>query len=166
MKQDKNNFKELMLKIFDVPNKHIVFVADDIVVKDYVNFNHCIRVLEEAKAHGFYLRCGMNLNSEQTIPIGVDLGNKVAGIELCDGIFAWQFKYGESCWNCPYNNDMTVYRKKDVKKFFKTNGFDSLAYQWNAKKDAVANEVGLCFDTAKVMRQEKLDNKEKDDISA
>mgnify|MGYP006298258053 CR=1 FL=1 len=60
--QPKTDFKPLTLRALEASSSnYVVFAVDDIVVKASIDLNECVRLLEQSRAYGFYLRLGLNL---------------------------------------------------------------------------------------------------------
>ena len=151
IKQDtKEEFKSLVLSAMNQTlAEHIIFAVDDIFVKDYIDFNACIRHLEQTQAYGFYLRLGTHLSfcyseeSNQKVPHHT---------EIKDDICAWQFKCGKYDWGYPNTVDMTLYRKRDLLLLFEQLNFNSpntLEGQWALCKPST--NVGLFYKKSKIV---------------
>lgn len=144
------DFKPLLLQtIEDSSSEYILFGSDDMIVKDFVDLLFCQEMLEKTGAYGFYLRLGSNIqnahsqNHLESIPPSIALNN---------GVFAWDFRDGNSDWATYHSIDMVLYRKSDVISVltdlkFKTP--NSLEKIW--AKQPFLNPVGLYFDHSKTM---------------
>jgi hypothetical protein len=147
----KRDFKPLVLStVFDSPSKYILFGVDDIIVKDNVDLNLCIDMMEKTGAYGFYLRFGKNIrfcyqaNQPQEVP---------ASIPLSQNIFAWDLKRGEMDWGFPNTLDMTLFRKSDLKEAFEKMKYrtpNSLESTWAFQHSPDA-ALGLYFEQSKVV---------------
>jgi len=151
IKQSENprkDFKPLLVRaIFDSPSQYIVFGVDDMIIKDFVDLNFCRQMLEKTGVYGFYLQFGRHIQQSyvfqrsQAVPVSVPLNN---------GVFAWDFRKGESDWGFPNNLDMTLYRKSDLKKWLtelKYKHPNSLEFNW--AQHPPANTIGLYFERSK-----------------
>lgn len=149
----KEDFRPLFLNtIFDKSlssSPYITFASDDSVVKDFIDFKDCTRLMEETGALGFYLTYGTHvthcymLDCEQGIP---------PTIPVAKGVYAWQFKQGRADWKYPNSNDMVVYRKEDLKPIFNKLEFcnpNTLESEWNLKGNL--RRVGLFYERSKVV---------------
>jgi len=147
----KADFQPLVLEAFySSPCPYVMFAVDDIIVTDYVDLGSCIDAMEVYKAWGFFLRLGKNItysySYNHTIPIP-------AGKNLPNNLFLWQFPKGVSNWGYPNSLDMTLYRKKSLKKFFEKeivpnpNQFEAI---WDRKYKS-DKEKGLCFTQSKIV---------------
>jgi len=146
----KEEFKSLVLHAMSKTlADHIIFTVDDIIVKDYVNLNECIRYLEQTHTYGFYLRLGTHLSacyseqSDQKVPHHV---------EIKDGICSWQFDCGEHDWGYPNTVDMTLYRKRDLLLLFEQLNFNSpntLEGSWTLCKPLMG--AGLFYEKSKIV---------------
>lgn len=160
VKQDKNNFKELVIKYaFKTSSQYIIFGVDDIIVKDYIELNKCIQALEETDAYGFFLRLGKNItysymcNTKLEAPKGVKLGKKIGNCKFDQTIYAWQFKYGRADWGYCNCNDMTLYNKNKIVNSLQKINFNSPNYEepWSFLINEFKEEVGLCFENSKII---------------
>src|SRR3990167_3919378 len=146
-KRPQADFKPLVIKsAFESPNEYVSFVVDDIILKDKCNLNTCIKYLNCTNAYCFLLRLGKNINRCYTMKIDTPMPSSFKNIG--EDIFIWTFKDGLGDWNFPSNNDMTIYKKSDIRKsleeieqIYFTNTF----YEpyWCTKTDR--NLQGLCF---------------------
>jgi glycosyltransferase involved in cell wall biosynthesis len=144
------DFKPLMLaSIYGHPAEYITFVADDIVVKDHIDFKECIRAMKKTGAHGFYLRLGKNIdycyreNCTESPP---------ESIPVEKGIYAWQFEMGGHDWAVPCSMDMTLYKKGDIHDDLAAFGYispNTLELAWTNTIDR--RKVGLYFTESKVV---------------
>ena len=132
-------------------SNYIVFAVDDIIVKDFIDFNHCITMLEQTKAYGFYLRLGKNLtecysmNALQKVPPFLFEKN---------GICTWCFDEGEFDWGYPHTVDMTVYRRADIMQSLMDLPFTSpntLEGAWSAQPNFDWKRIGLCYECSKIV---------------
>ncbi len=133
-----------------LPHEYLFLVHDRMVIKDFVAFEQCVRLLEQTGAIGFYLALGKNitatagLNRLQQIPPAVCIE---------EGVFAWQFKDGEFDWRMPFSLNAVVYPKDRLKQFLQTCAFGSIAefeYLWN-KMHYNTQQQGLFSDESKAM---------------
>lgn len=143
------DFKPLMIKAaFQSPNKYLMFGVDDIIIKDFIDLHFCTQKLEETGAYGFYLRLGKNINrcySEKKItPVPPHT-------KICDDVYAWTFKDGAGDWRYPNSNDMTVYRKNDIKGDLESLKITSTAYEGPWASKAIFNKKGLFFTESKIV---------------
>lgn len=150
----KNNddFKPLTVQAFtQSPHDYILFAVDDIVVKDSINLDECINVLEKTDAYGFFLRLGTNLtqcyseNKWQPLPVLKHIGSS---------IYSWQFARGEADWKYPHTVDMTLYRKKDIAYYVHSLSYHNpnlFEGNWSASAGAVMHKTGLCYQITKIV---------------
>lgn len=139
-----SDFKELTLKAiaFD-QEEYVIFAVDDIIVTRKVDFDEVIQFLQIHDTEGFYLRMGEHITECYS-------ENRYTGIppleEVAPGILSWHFKEGKGDWGYPHTVDMTVYRKKDLKKIFLAlpfNNPNTLEGNWACV--APKSPVGLCY---------------------
>lgn len=145
-----NDFKILTLQAFcKTHNDYVLFGVDDDIVKDFVDLQECVSLLEKYSAYGFYLRLGKNLTYCYAMAQAQKLPNFI--IEE-DDVCAWLFAQGECDWNYPNNLDMTVYRKKDLVSLFARLDYHSpnlLEYRLALAADM--QQIGLCYQTTKIV---------------
>jgi len=147
-KQPRQDFKPLTLAAsFESPSKYILFAVDDIIVKDFIDIEKSIKLLEETGAYGFYFRLGHNLgwcylkNISQQLPQLTKINNNV---------YSWVLKAGHYDWGYPHTVDMTLYRKKDIEHDFKIINYynpNTLEGYWAQRIQKIKNEnkTGLCY---------------------
>jgi hypothetical protein len=148
----KSDFKPLLLQeLFSSSSSpYIAFAVDDQIVTDFVDLKSCAAKLEKTAAYGFYLRLGQKItysyqcNKEQAVP---------ESLFLSEGLYAWNLKQGNSDWDFPHTVDMTIYRKKDLKKNFEEMKYktpNSLEYAW-ARRRVPEKAIGIYFEHSKVV---------------
>ena len=122
---------------------------NNIIVKNTLELDTCIKHLEHTYAHGFYFSLGKNithnhtLTKEQPIPVHTQLYNNIC---------VWQFQYGQQDWRKPNNLLMSLYRKKDILNAITNlnyNSVDTLDTLWNNWSFDLEN-IGLFFNESKV----------------
>jgi len=129
---------------------YIMLAKENIIIKNFVNLQTCVDLMEQTYAHGFYLSLGKNIerNSalcrKQHIP---------PHSEIKPGIYAWQFQDGEHDWRNPNNLLMTLYKKEAVTKYLKDMQYNScISLENNCNKQIFdMQQVGLCFAESKAV---------------
>lgn len=130
---------------------YVVFAVDDIVIKDYIEMDHAIGLMQEMNAYGFYLRMGLHLdycytmNKPQQVP---------PVTECAPHVFSWTLATGEYDWGYPNTVDMTIYHKKDVIHVFNDMTYytpNSLEGLWSMRAGSVINRIGLCYASSKIV---------------
>jgi len=148
----KEDFKPLTLKAtFSTPNDHVLFAVDDIIIKDHIAVDECIAALEETQAYAFYLRMGRNLTECYTLQCAQSLPLMR---EVKPGIYVWCFAQGQSDWRYPHSVDMTLYRKKDIRKSFESLQYTSpnvLEANWAGLGLHILHKHGLCYEQSKIV---------------
>lgn len=149
----KSNLKSVLEHTIKTsPNKYVILATDNLRVKNFVNLNKCIAVMEQTYSYGFYLSLGKNikennyLSRPQHIPPHIEIENNV---------YAWQFQYGEQDWRNPNNLFMTIYKKTDIIDVIKELQYtsdSSLEYAWN-KQIFDMEQTGLFFKESKIEYQ-------------
>lgn len=144
----KNDFKSLTIDAtFKALGKYVLFAVDDNIIKDYVNVNECIQLMEKYSAYAFFLRLGVHLtycysaNQPQATP---------PYVQLEPGVISWYFSQGEYDWNYPHNVDLTLYRKKDIEATIKSFNFvspNSFEGAWATRH----YKTGLCYEYTKIV---------------
>lgn len=154
VKQGKNpseDFKPLVLDIIfkKTLNEYIVFGIDDMVAKDFCDFEHCIKLLEKHNAYAFYLRLGLHIaecysaRKPQKLP-------SFANIE--DEACKWCFKNGNYEFGYPNDLSMALYKKSTIKSDLYHLSYstpNSLEGGW--ARLANLNEYGLFFRKSKMI---------------
>ena len=101
----------MLSALVDGSGEYVLLMNDACIVQDTFDLGWCIQKLEATYAHSLHCALGKNvtnanaLKREQRQPPMAYVG---------DGLYAWQFIYGEYDWHMPYNNRCTLYRKADI----------------------------------------------------
>jgi hypothetical protein len=148
LQSTEKDFKPIVLStVFNQSARYVAFVVDDIIMKDHVNFAHCIEAMEKTGAYGFYLKLGTHvdycytMNCAQGVPPYIELG---------DQICAWQFNVGTADWKYPNSVDMTLYKKAEIEKDLGSLDFENpYAFESNWAKRANYKKVGLFYTHSK-----------------
>lgn len=165
-----NNMRSCIFNyISDFSSDYILLAKDSLIINNEIDFNRCIKLLEQTFAYAFYL----NLNRYETSFYNNNYQeNLVPCQHIIDDVYAWKFHCNSKIWSSSniiekkcyrrgnkmwylFNNiDMTLYRKKDVLNALEHLYYNSLATledSWN--KIAVdLNKVGLFFEQSKVIQ--------------
>lgn len=163
-KQGKNpqkDFKPLVNRcVFSKQSKspYIMFAVDDIILTDKVDLTECTKALKKYNAWFFSLRLGKNItkntmaNPQTLEPVHTGVPN---GKDLRGNIFTWKFTdpTASGSWNYPNSTDVTIYRKKDIKRALKKIQYTNPnilegEWHWNWQP---RNKKGLCFQTSKAV---------------
>lgn len=78
---------------------HVLMIHSKVQVTSNINLNYCINMLEKTGAYGFYFAY-----SAQNAPCTLQ--------HICNDTYAWKFSCGGLALF--HNNDMTLFRKKDM----------------------------------------------------
>ena len=146
----RKDFKPLLLHaVFDSPAEYIVFGVDDMIMKDFVDLSVCRQMLEKTGAYGFYLRFGRHIQQSYMWkrPIAVP-----PSVRLDSGVYAWDFRKGDTDWGFANNLDMTLYRKADLKAPLTTLKYktpNSLEFIW--AQNSSSNTIGLYYESSKMV---------------
>jgi len=150
-KDPRKDFKPLTLQAaFNSPSDYILFAVDDDIVKDFIDIENSIELLEQTNAYGFYFRLGLNLN--RCYPL--NKSQKVPPAQqVVDDVYMWHFNSGQHDWNYPNTVDMTLYKKSDIKyiltkiPFYAPNSLEGTwARYYNKEK-----RFGLCHEQSKIV---------------
>lgn len=151
-------FKPMLLDILfsKSSNPYVLFGVDDIIVTDHINIKNCIEAMEKFRAFGFYLRLGKNITSSYTASVTSykpPLLKKVSS-----DLFTWRFYKAPYSWGLATSLDMTVVRKKDIKKHFSRLPYttpNSLEIQWTHQgsrlKKANPSLHGICYSKSRII---------------
>lgn len=152
MRNPRQDFKTLTLKILhNIPGAYLIFAVDDIIVKDFINMQETIKVLEQTFSYGAFFRLGTHTDycySEsryQGIP---------PLMHIRDDLYAWQFKMGVGDWKYPNNLDMTLYRKADIIEAFSALNYNSpntLEGSWAFGRCPDLNKIAVCYALSKIV---------------
>jgi hypothetical protein len=129
-----SDFKPLFLKAaFESPHPYVMLAGDEMVLRESIDLQEGIDQMEKTGAVCVYYRLG------KRSPLGIRLGKE---------LYAGQFSPEES----PPATEMTLYRKRDLKKVLTTLNYthpSALASKWALQRKA--NGVGIYYDTPKVV---------------
>lgn len=149
------DFKPLTLKVtFDSPSKYIIFAVDDIIVKDFIDIDRSIDLLEQTGAYGFYFRLGLNINYCYMLN-KPDPTPKIT--KIADDVYAWKIQDGgPGDWGYPNTVDMTLYKKSDIEQEFRTMQYKApnpLEGQWSVspKLARIKSKFALCYQESKIV---------------
>lgn len=147
------DFKPLTLQVLGKSSPYIILSVDDIIVKDTIDLQSCMRALQSTRAYGFFLRLGTNLSycyslsAEQAVPPLSHVG---------DDMYTWHFKVGQHDWGYPFSLDMTLYPKESIEKmlqhlsYMTPNSFEANGAAF-AAKSIIPLQKGLCFFNSKIV---------------
>lgn len=151
-KNPRQDFQPLTINAVETtPTPYVIFAVDDNIVKDYVDLEECIDLLNQTNAYGFYLRLGLNIshcytqNQSQNIPAHRSVKNDV---------YAWQFAHGSHDWGYPNTVDLTLFKKEEILPTIKTISFYSpnvFECAWAQKADAIMHRRGLFYAESKIV---------------
>lgn len=151
-KRNRSDFQENTLMLFgSTPSRYIIFAVDDIIVKDYIDIENDIILLEQTGSYGFYYRLGTHLNfchpmnQHQPVPPFESLGN---------GCITWIFGQGTGDWGYPSTIDMTLYRKDDIRSVLTTMHYASpnlMEGHWSRHQRSLMRHKGICYELSKVV---------------
>ncbi len=160
-KNPQKDFKQLCLKsIYTRKSKspYIMFAVDDIVMTDKVDLVECTKALKKYNSWFFSLRLGKNI-SHNPLSIATSLEPVFVGVpagkELRNNMFSWKFTdpTAKGSWNYPNSTDVTIYRKKALKRFFKKASYtnpNTLEAEWHWNWQP-RNKKGLCYQHSKAV---------------
>lgn len=146
------DFKKLTLEaVFSGAAPYIIFAVDDIVVIDVVKLSECVKLLERQKAYAFYLRLGLDITESYS-------ERRVTGLPVikavADDIYTWKFATGIGDWGYPNTVDMTLYRKRDIKKMLQNLQYstpNTLEGSWAGRAHEKKKLYGLCYKSSKII---------------
>jgi len=150
----KEDFKPLTMQaLARCEHDHVLFAVDDIIVKDVIDCDECIALMEQHNAYGFYLRMGKHLRF--CYPYGKNTKQPLPRFIADDGhVCIWRFADGVLDWTYPNTVDMTIYRKEDVQKAFASFHFtmpNTLEGAWASRAGALRHRLGICYAVTKMV---------------
>ena len=145
------DFKSFVMHCaFETPNDYVCFLVDDIVIKDYVDLTDCTYWLEQTDAYGFYLRLGKNVTENYTAKRKTPMPPNT---KVAENVYMWKFSDANGpSWDFPNTNDMTIYKKTDIKKDLESiTEFQSTNYERSWSRKADHSKYGLCYEQSKMV---------------
>ena len=113
------DFKPLLLKAIygkHAKARYIMFAVDDMIVTDFVDLCECVEIMRKNRPWFFSLRLGKNIQLDTVLNMPSPPPRRKKVNARC---FSWRFSAGLGAWNYPNSTDLTIYRKKDLRYFFK-----------------------------------------------
>lgn len=148
----RSDFKPLTLQaVFDSSYDYILFAVDDDIVKDFTDVGQSIEQMERYGAYAVYFKMGLHLSyclpmaSDQMVP-----SYKVLEDDLC----IWCFANGKCDWGYPHTVDMTLYRKKDIRRDLCTMSYRSpntFEGVWAGRARKIMHKRGLFYKRSKLV---------------
>jgi len=142
-KGTKSNLPQSVEKILSTTD-YILFAHDGIIIKEPINLQNCAKALGKTSAYGFYLTLGKNITTHHRLKRPQKLP---PFIDLEDGMYAWQFKYGEYNWKKPQTISLALYNTHDIKNDLSNIVYDTpalLEYLWSGISFDMTN-IGLTY---------------------
>jgi hypothetical protein len=151
-KEPYKDFKPLTMQALShCTSEYVLFAVDDIIVKDFIDFDECIKLIKKHNAYGFYFRLGKHLNYCYSMSSFQPLPH----FSLDDGkVCLWQFTHGRLDWDYPHTVDMALYPKCRVESQLKHMNFASpnhLEGEWASRGVHLKNKFGLCYVESKMV---------------
>lgn len=146
----RSDFKPYTMdSVFNTPSKYILFSVDDLIMKDYVDLENCVKLLEKTRAYVFALRMGKNITRCFT----ENRYSGLADLKWVEGdVYTWQIKSGIGEWCYPNSLDGSIYLKSDIKNILEALPFNTpntLEGNWSQYADF--NKYALCFEASKTV---------------
>jgi len=140
-----NSFKpQLMTVLSDSAHSHVLFLDDGVQLQKSCDIQMCASVLEQTKAHAFYMT--LSQDYEQQLPPMVNVS---------DDVCAWQFKHASFMFKRPYDTRMALYKKEMIRNKVKDINCITVEQMIQMLNDSQFDyeHVGLCFDSSKIRRE-------------
>lgn len=138
-------YKYALTKILDqIETRYLLLTCDDYAFINSVDLTLCSRMLDQTKAHGFYLA----LDIESTIHPLLERNQEIPPYtHIQDTICAWQFYTGDYAWREHATLAMCIYTTQDIQKACQETRFNSLTTFADAwyKQAIDMQSVGLFF---------------------
>ena len=149
IKVNRSNFHKLFKNTYNnIKNDYVLFVKDNTGIKQTINLNECIYILEATQAYGFYFKLNNNsklLNGSPALKL-MDIGN-----EMC----VWNFAMGRDVWSCANSLDMVLYRKtEEFNRFLQAHyeptptGFEAI---W--ANEGNLDRMGICYKKSHITKK-------------
>ncbi len=141
-----------LASVYQRAGDYVAFAVDDIIIKDAIDLDAALMLLELTGAHGFYLRLGKNItHCYSVLPRGAYTGTPPL-LKITPTVYAWQFMAGRGEWRQICTLDMTLYRKRDIR-----GALESLRYHTPNELEATWEQfsnfslIGLCPVTSQIV---------------
>ncbi len=130
---------DLMAQINKVSSDYVAVAEDQLILKDQVDLNRAVSLLEKTGAYGVYFSLGLNLSS---LPKQY--------YNFIEGAIAWQFNQGKDDWGHSHSMGMVIYRKSDLIDSIARLSFQSIpSFQKAFVEMSQNDELGVCFTDSK-----------------
>lgn len=143
-----DDFKKILLnQLLESKAAYILITSDTWICTAPIDMEFCTRLMEITAAYNFSFSLGKNIKYH---PFLSRDQKQPQFQELTEGVFAWQFMWGEYDWREAHDFNMTLYHKNDLKKMFNQLKFDSaqtLLAAWS-RYPFELKSVGICFEQA------------------
>jgi len=108
---EQNDFKQDVVQWLEKSKDQCSFLVDDIIFKDYVDFNVVSSVMSNNPILCFSLRLGLHLTRCYTL----DKDQPVPDGSVHSGMFIWGWKNSQFDWNYPFSVDGHIFRSAEMK---------------------------------------------------
>jgi len=110
---EQTNFRENALQWIEKSEGHCSFLVDDIIFKDYIDFNVVRGVMSNNPILCFSLRLGLHLTRCYTL----DEDQPVPDGSVHSNMFVWSWKNSKFDWNYPLSVDGHIFRSAEMKSW-------------------------------------------------
>ncbi len=132
---------EIIAHINKASSAYVALAEDQTLLKDQIDLNKALDLLEKTGAYGFFLSLGLNLKTQPKNYYIMD-----------DGVIAWQFEQGKEDWSRSHSLGMTLYRKSDLVDSLSRLNFQSIpSFQKAFVEMNQSAELGICFADSKTI---------------
>lgn len=146
--------EQLLQTLSALDGNYVALVDDTCIIKDILNVEHAISLLEMTGAFGFYCNLGLHIQNlpETMVPVG-------------SSSFAWELSRADNAWNANSLLQMSLFRVSDIMQEVKNQKFTNISdLRKLSKASSKGTSMGLCYKDSKAviipMKMIKIDTRE------
>ena len=153
------DFKAAFLKVVDKASfetgSYLLLAQEDLLIKDFVNLNESIAVLQKTKTPALYFSLGTHLNLTADRKIHQDLPPllPLRALSAKEPLNGWQLSMGNGDWKEAGPLDMVLYPREQVKEVVaKLHFTDPASLEESWKKTRPLESLGVFYSYSKSLK--------------
>lgn len=153
------DFKTAFLRVVDDPSfdigSHLLLAQEDLIIKDFINLNESIAILQKTKAPALYFSLGTHLNLTADRKIHQDLPPllPLRALSAKESLNGWQLSMGNGDWKEAHPLDMVLYPRSLLKEIVaKLHFTDPASLEESWKKARSLENLGVFYSSSKSLK--------------